>query len=92
PNRYGAMLEIPSAINEVEQRISSASSNLVIRLNDHYSYPLGQHRETDAIKMNPAMIPLIKQAIQDIKASCENLLEGNHSSKNLDKVYQETVD
>ncbi|GFZ66515.1 hypothetical protein PSE10B_30370 [Pseudomonas amygdali pv. eriobotryae] len=92
PNRYGAMLEVPSALLEVEQLISSGASNLVFGLNDLSCLTLGQDRGTDAIKLHPALWRLINLAIADISGRCEYGVAGKLSSKILEKVEQETVD
>lgn len=92
PNRYGAMLEVPSALLEVEQLISSGASNLVFGLNDLSCLTLGQDRGTDAIKLHPALWRLINLAIADISGRCEYGVAGKLSLEILEKVGEEAVD
>ncbi|CAH0305819.1 putative PEP-binding protein [Pseudomonas brassicacearum] len=92
PNRYGTMLEVPSALLEVEHFISSGASNLVFGLNDLSCLTLGQDRGADDIKLHPALWRLINQAIADISGRCEYGVAGKFSAKILEKVSKEKVD
>ncbi|WP_339431389.1 MULTISPECIES: putative PEP-binding protein [unclassified Pseudomonas] len=91
PNRFGTMLEVPSALLEVEHFINSGASNLVFGLNDLSCLTLGQDRGTDAIKLHPALWRLIHLAIADVSGACEYGVAGKFSAPILERICQEDV-
>jgi phosphoenolpyruvate-protein kinase (PTS system EI component) len=55
PNRFGSMIEIPSALLETDKLISLGATNLMLGLNDLSSLLTGTSRQDQDMKLHPSV-------------------------------------
>jgi phosphoenolpyruvate-protein kinase (PTS system EI component) len=70
-NKLGTMVEIPSAIFEVESFISYGVSNILIGLNDLSCLTLGQERGSHEAKLHPSVWKLIAEVQHTSVGHCD---------------------
>jgi phosphoenolpyruvate-protein kinase (PTS system EI component) len=91
PNRFGSMIEIPSALFDVPQMIAMGASNFLLGLNDLSSLLTGTTRELPDMKLHPSVWRAVGEVREHVAEQCEWGIAGNLSTAVLDRAMQAGV-
>ncbi|MEU4771521.1 putative PEP-binding protein [Micromonospora sp. NPDC023644] len=91
PNRIGSMLEIPSAVLDVERIVAAGASNVMFGFNDLSSLLTGASRATHDMKLHPALWQAVGFVRDRVPADCEWGIAGNLTPAVVERARQERV-
>lgn len=91
PNRFGSMIEIPSAVLEVDKLISLGATNLMLGLNDLSSLLTGTSRQDQDMKLHPSVWWAVEALREAAGTSVDWGIAGNLSQPVLDRARMSDV-
>ncbi|BBA95573.1 hypothetical protein RVR_484 [Actinacidiphila reveromycinica] len=77
PNRFGSMIEIPSALLDAAKFVSMGASNLMLGLNDLSSLLTGTSRQDQDMKLHPSVWRAVEVLGEAVDGSAEWGVAGN---------------
>lgn len=91
PNRFGSMVEIPSALIDVPRMITLGASNFLLGLNDLASLMTGTTRELPDMKMHSSVWWAVGELRDRVDDQCEWGIAGNLRPSVVERAEQEKV-
>jgi len=91
PNRFGSMVEIPSALLDAPRMITLGASNFLLGLNDLASLLTGTTRELPDMKMHPSVWWAVGELRDRVADECEWGIAGNLRPCIVERAEHEKV-
>jgi len=91
PNRFGSMIEIPSALLEAGKLVSMGATNLMLGLNDLSSLLTGTSRQDRDMKLHPSVWWAVETLREAVGAEIDWGLAGNLSKAVLERAEDSGV-
>jgi phosphoenolpyruvate-protein kinase (PTS system EI component) len=92
PNGFGSMVEIPSALLEIEKFVSAGATNLTLGLNDLTSLLIGTSRQDGDHKLHPSLWWAVDTLAAAVGSRCEWGIAGNLATPVLARAEQAKPD
>jgi phosphoenolpyruvate-protein kinase (PTS system EI component) len=86
PNRFGSMIEIPSAVLEADKLVALGATNLMLGLNDLSSLLTGTSRQDQDMKLHPSVWWAVETLREAAGSAADWGLAGNFSPSVLERV------
>jgi phosphoenolpyruvate synthase/pyruvate phosphate dikinase len=86
PNRFGSMVEIPSALLEAEKLVAMGATNLMLGLNDLSSLLTGTSRQDEDMKLHGSVWWAVRTLAQLIGTTAEWGIAGNLTNAVLEEA------
>jgi phosphoenolpyruvate synthase/pyruvate phosphate dikinase len=91
PNRFGSMLEIPSALIDVPRMVAVGATNFLVGFNDLSSLLLGRERGGEEIQRHRAMWWAVDYVARHVPAQLEWGIAGRLSKQTIEAARERNV-